>query len=320
MAQKKKFKLKKKYRRRLALLFLIAIIGVITVWRYKVYLYHQTYEYKLLEKGYEEKDIPTILEKIDTIEIDKILEEENKIDYLDEIISQKYYMKKNITEYLTYYEENDKLSFEDLIAVVNVGATKEWYADTQITDTSKGYLILTNKFNLLPKDFNAGEIKNFSSTYAYGTVSAESECYLAFINMANVARKEGITLVLTSGYRTNAKQESLYNSYLQTYGRAYADAYAARPGASEHETGLALDVFSPGSTTDMFHTTKAYEWLSLHAQEYGFILRYPENKEHITGYSPESWHYRYVGIDMAKKIKEEGITYDEYYAFYLANE
>jgi len=317
MAQKKKFKLKKKYRRRLALLILILILGAIGYRQIKVYQYHQTYEYKLLEKGYEEKHISSIIEKIDSKQLDKILEAEEKIDYLDEIINQKYYMKKNLETYLSYYEENDKLSFEDLIAVVNVGATKDWYEDTKTTDTSKGYLILANKFNLLPEDFDAGTIKTFSSTYAYGTVTAEEECYYAFINMANVARKEGIVLVLTSGFRTNEKQKSLYDQYLKTYGRTYADAYAARPGASEHETGLALDVFNPGGTTDMFHTTKAYEWLSLHAEEYGFILRYPDGKEHITGYAPESWHYRYVGIDMAKKIKEEGITFDEYYAYYL---
>ena len=94
---------------------------------------------------------------------------------------------------------------------------------------------------------------------------------------------------------------------------------AALPGYSEHQTGLAFDVMTSTSTTETFENTKEYEWLKNNAYKYGFILRYPKDKEDITGYAYESWHYRYVGKEIAKKIKEENITYDEYYAYYIEN-
>lgn len=172
---------------------------------------------------------------------------------------------------------------------------------------------------MLKDDYVVEDIKNFSSTYAYGNVSATSVCYDAFIKMADAAKSDGVALILSSGFRSYDEQEKTYASMENTKGREYADKYAARPGASEHETGLALDILSNGKYiyTDSFRESPAYEWLDKHASEYGFILRYPEGKEHITGYNPESWHYRYIGEELAKKVKSEGITYDEYFAFYL---
>ncbi len=316
MASKKKFRLKKKFRRLILYIILIVIAVSFGINRYKLYKYHQTYEYKLLEVGYTEEVVDDLQDKLDDKQISKLIETD-KIDYITEIIDQKYFLQKNFEAYLEYYEENSKKSFEDVIAIVNVGANKEWYTDTKDADTSKGYLILANKFNLLSEDFDAGNIKTFSSTYAYGEVSAEETCYFAFIEMADAAKKDGITLILTSGYRTYEKQETLYNDMLKSKGQTYADAYAARAGASEHETGLALDIFSYGETTDTFETTDTYAWLIEHCAEYGFILRYPNDKEYLTGYKPESWHYRYVGVETAKKIMEEGITFDEYYAYYI---
>ncbi len=319
MATKKKFKLKKKFRR-LLLLLVILIVGVFFgINRYNLYKYHQTFEYKLLETGYEKDVVADILSKLNDKQVENILKEE-KIDYLDEILKQKYFIAKNFDKYMSFYEENSKYDFKDVIALVNVGADKEWYEGTESADTSKGLLLLANKFHLLPEDYDPGEIKKFTASYSYDNASANIDCYSAFIEMSDDARKEGFTLIVTSGYRTYQRQEELYNDYLKARGEEYADGIAARPGASEHQTGYALDVFVPGSTMDMFHTTDAYTWLLEHAHEYGFIQRYPEGKKYITGYDFESWHYRYVGKEMAEKIKGEGITYDEYYAYYIENE
>ena len=316
MARKKKFKLKKKFRRLLLYIVILVIITMFGINRYNVYKYHQTNEYKLLEVGYDEKTVEILLDKLNDKQQGKLIETE-KIDYILDIVNEKYFLQKNFEKYLEYYKENSKYSFSDIIAVVNVGADKEWYEETQETDITKGYSILANKFNLLPEEFDAGVIKEFSATYAYGKVSAEETTYHAFIEMAKAAKEDGITLILTSGYRTREKQETLYNDMLKSRGQTYADDYAARPGASEHETGLALDILTYNGTTDTFETTETYAWLIAHCHEYGFILRYPKDKEHITGYKPESWHYRYVGVELAQKIKDEGITYDEYYAYYL---
>lgn len=315
-----KRKLKKKFK--LVLWVIVIIIAVaFGINRYKLYKYHQTDEYKLLEVGYSEKETKVILDKLKGKQISKLLEQDKK-DYLVSLLTSKYFMIKHYNDYLNYYKENKDKSIEDIVAIVNVGATREWYEDTVETDTSKGIALLVNKFHMLRDDYDVGEVKSFSSSYAYGDVSAASECYDAFIKMADAAKEDGIALVLSSGYRSYDEQESTYASMANSSGKDYADKYAARPGASEHETGYALDILSNGQYiyTSNFKESPAYEWLDKHAAEYGFILRYPEGKEHITGYNPESWHYRYIGVDLASKVKSEGITYDEYYAFYLDNE
>lgn len=320
VATKKKFKLKKKFKKRLKLLTLFLVIVLICSFGgtriYETLEYHKTIEYKFLQKGYELETYKLIEEKCSEKNRDYLLNEE-KIDYIKFIVGDKYYIDKNFYEYLEYYNENSKKDFTDIVAIVNVHATKPWYEESIMADISHGYEILVNKSHILPETFDAGTIKTFSSTYAYGTVTAEETCYNAFIRMANAAKQDGITLILTSGYRTREKQTSIYDEMKNSKGETYADEYAARPGSSEHETGLALDILTYNAYTETFKTTEAYTWLHAHAHEYGFIERYPENKEHLTGYKAESWHYRYLGEDLAKKVKDEGITYDEYYAFYV---
>ena len=133
--------------------------------------------------------------------------------------------------------------------------------------------------------------------------------------MAKAARKEGLSMLAVSTYRTESYQRGLYNNKVATAGKVYADNYSARPGHSEHQTGMAIDI---GSTEGVFEYTPEFKWLQKHAHEYGFILRYMKGKEWITGYSYEPWHYRYVGVDVAKIIHDEGITYEEYYAKYIS--
>jgi D-alanyl-D-alanine carboxypeptidase len=181
---------------------------------------------------------------------------------------------------------------------------------------SKGNLILVNKYNYLDKDFKP-EIVRASSQYAFEGNSCTEEVLSAFENMADAARSEDIVLVINSSYRSYDDQETIWSSRKKANGTAKADAYAARAGFSEHQSGLAIDIAQYRINYEDFEETPGFAWLSEHAQDYGFILRYPKDKEDITGYSYESWHYRYVGVEAAKKIKEEGISFDEYYAFYI---
>ena len=139
--------------------------------------------------------------------------------------------------------------------------------------------------------------------------------YENYVKMADAAKKDGLSLRVLSAYRTEDYQRNLYNNKVRTTGKINADNYSARPGSSEHQTGLAVDVCSTSGT---FEYTAEFRWMQKHAHEYGFILRYPKGKEWITGYSYEPWHYRYVGADVATKIFEEGITYEEYYVKYVA--
>ena len=151
------------------------------------------------------------------------------------------------------------------------------------------------------------------STFAPGV---NEEAQNALNTMLAAAKKQGFDLVAFSGYRSFEYQTTLYNNYVNRDGVDAADRYSARPGYSEHQTGLAFDIGEKGKEdlwlTDEFGETPAGQWLVAHASEYGFILRYPQNKEHITGYMYESWHFRYVGIEIAKEIKQREITLEEY--------
>ena len=145
----------------------------------------------------------------------------------------------------------------------------------------------------------------------------------AFINMKNAAAAEGIDLMLCSGYRTVEYQQSLFDAEKQKWldkGSTEEEAYnqaktvVAVPGYSEHNSGLAADIVTPKhqNLDEAFGKTDAAKWLFEHAPEYGFILRYPENKQAITGIIYEPWHYRYVGVENAKAITASGLCLEEY--------
>ena len=120
-----------------------------------------------------------------------------------------------------------------------------------------------------------------------------------------------------STYRSYTYQVNLYNRYKKQDGEEKADTYSGRPGHSEHQTGLAVDVYNKEKDYTNFGTTKEYEWMMEHAHEYGFILRFPKGKEKETGYTYEAWHFRYVGIDAATYIHNNNISLEEYVATIL---
>lgn len=306
-----KVRLKKKVKK-ILLLLVVGILFLCTIiFLYKDYKYKQSYEYKLLQINYNKEEINLIINKLNNQKIEELLKKEY-ISYLKDILSEKYYLSKNLDRYLNYQEKNPDSVVSDTIALVNVGRDYEFYKDTSLTDVSKGNLMLVNKYNLLNKDYNPDDIKEVSTTYAYSGNKLKEEAYKAFKKLANDAKKDGYTIVILSSFRTYEYQESLWN-------KRKDDNYVARPGASEHETGLSIDVADYYDKNDIFKDTESYKWMLNNAHKYGFILRYPEGKENITGYKFEAWHYRYLGIDMATKVYNEGITYDEYYAYYLDN-
>jgi D-alanyl-D-alanine carboxypeptidase len=132
------------------------------------------------------------------------------------------------------------------------------------------------------------------------------------------ATANGLKLTLVSSYRSYATQNYLYNNYVAKYGQAMADTFSAKPGYSEHQTGLAID-FGSGNVTgcnleDCFGTTKEGVWLKENAWHYGFLLRYPLDKQEITGYKSEPWHYRYIGHELSTEMhKENSTTLEEFF-------
>ncbi len=132
------------------------------------------------------------------------------------------------------------------------------------------------------------------------------ECLEAYTSLYNKAKYMNIELIIYSAYRTYEKQEYIYNNRVDK-------SLTARPGHSEHQTGLTLDIATIESgLTNHFEYTKSFNFLQDNAHLYGFILRYPKDKNYITGYAYEPWHYRYVGLTHAKAIKENNLTLEEY--------
>ena len=304
-----KYKLKKKVKNNLIKLFIIVIILIVGIILIKDYKYKQTYEYKLLNLNYSKEEIKVLLDNLNSDKIDELLTKEYNKDIVS-IINEKYYLSKNLDRYLNYLSANPTLSYSDVVSLVNVNRDNKFYENTTATDLTNYNEMLVNKYHLLNKDFQANDIVNVSSTYGYANNSLNKEAYEAFKQLANDAKKEGHTIVILSSYRTYEYQEKLWN-------RDKDDDYVARPGSSEHITGLAIDVSDFNDKNDNFKDTESYTWMINNCYKYGFILRYPENKENITGYSYEAWHYRYVGTSLATKIYNEGITFDEYYAYYM---
>lgn len=317
-----KLKLKKKVMYRGIVVLIILIVGsILGLNFYNDYQYRQTYEYKLIEHGYTLEEAKKLVDfyKEDEILNSILLREKNTT--IVELIQEKYYIHKNLERYLKYKDKNKDTTIKDVIAIVNVNRDYEFYEQDIPTDTSLGILINVNKYYTLPNDFEPIDISDISIRYSYNGNKMTKEANDAYVSMWNSAKNEGLTLIVNSSYRDLATQERVYNNIKASSGMKEADKVAARPGHSEHQTGLAIDVFEVGNqATSTFKDSPAYTWLKNNAHLYGFIERYPEDKEYLTGYSFESWHWRYVGIEVATKMYEENITFDEYYAYYIENQ
>lgn len=300
----------------ICILIITLIIG--SILGIKKYInYRNSYEYKLKEVGYHEREITDIL-KLKDKQIDEILNKKyNRLNI--KFIRQKYFLIKNLDRYIEYYKnhKNDKISH--IVSIVNVNADYDHYDEDMIkkTDISKNELMLVNKFHYLDESYAPKDIEKVNIQYAYGDNEIKKKVYEKFKKMWRAAKEEGLSLIITSSYRDYNFQKKLWDSYASQNGEEWADSVSARAGHSEHQTGYTLDIVTYNSNMSNFENTDEFKWLSNNAHKYGFILRYPKGKEDITGYSYESWHYRYVGEETALKIKNLGITFDEYYAYYI---
>lgn len=301
---------------------IIVIVGgvIFGINKFKEYQYHKTNEYKLLNLGYSNDEVDFLLDLNDDEIIKYVLSQEKNSKIIN-ILNEKYFLTKNFNLYIEYMNNNKDLSSSEIVRNINIHLDKDFYEDTEKANTTLDTTLLVNKHYLLDKDYIPDDLVNVSQNYAWGEVGSQKVrevAYNAFLDMWNAANEEGYYLMINSSYRSYEDQEIVYNNYKNSSGERFADSIAARPGSSEHQTGLALDIFSKTNTNkNTFSQTDEAKWLKENAHNYGFILRYPEDKVDITGYSFESWHYRYVGVDIATYIYENDITYEEYYAYFL---
>ncbi len=155
-------------------------------------------------------------------------------------------------------------------------------------------ILIVNKDIGLPKDYNPGLSKKL---------------LIAYYLMKICALKDGAKLRIISGFRSYDYQEKIYNIYVKEFGEEKTNTFSAKPGHSEHQTGLAIDICED---SDKFIGTKEDKWLQKNAYKFGFIIRYPKGKEDITGYKYEPWHLRYIGRKHSKKICCNNLTLEEY--------
>jgi zinc D-Ala-D-Ala carboxypeptidase len=193
---------------------------------------------------------------------------------------------------------------------------------SQVVTNPKDVAVVVNKSRALPADYAppASELVEPNVPFTFKEKSEKklmrAEAAKALETLFEQAAKEQIKLAGVSAYRSYTSQRSIYANNVKTQGEQTASKYSAKPGQSEHQTGLAIDVSSASAKfalEESFGATTEGKWLAANAHKFGYILRYPKGKESITGYNYEPWHIRYVGVELAKEIKERGITLEEYF-------
>ena len=231
---------------------------------------------------------------------------------LEPPVPRNYYPER-AEAYAAYQQAHPAYSEEQAVTLVNIGLNRPFYTDIADVGEPDALLVLVNKYHRLPSDY----VPNDLTTLRYGNgATLRAEAAAAFDDMAAAARRDGVVITGVSGYRSYGLQQSLYSRYSAQDGTAAADRYSARPGHSEHQTGLAIDV-SNGGVYTQFGGTAAHSWALKHLHEYGFIIRYTKANEWITGYKDEAWHFRYVGVDAATEIYHLGVTLEEYLDRYV---
>ena len=256
--------------------------------------------------------------------------EQNKIENKDKVNNTKeltelekakkdlaYYKDEYEDAYKEYREKNKDLSIEKVIINVNIGLNYDYYTHTKATKDLNTNTILVNKYNYLTEDYVPENLQTVDKKYSSKTLQLVDYAKEAFEELSEAASKENYTVLAMSSYRSYQYQYNLYNRYVSTDGVEAADTYSARPGYSEHQTGLAVDVYNGKEDFTNFEKTKEYNWMQDNAYKFGFILRFPKDKVLETGYQNESWHYRYVGKEIAKYIHDNNLCFEEYYATHL---
>lgn len=325
----KKKKIKKKVKILLVIFLIIFVIGSITIKQNKSNQSPQKYTTKIDKKNKKSPLTTLNYSKDDIALIEKYNISDENIKYLIDnkidnklamnIIKEKYYIDDYLKKYLDYYEKNKDLSFSEIITRINTHLDDEFYTNTEKTDDTLGKFVILNKHYYSDENYKGLNLIDVDSEYnLYNTsFKLSKECYEAFLKMYNDAKEQGYAFKINSAYRSYEKQIKIYQGWVNKDGVKLADTYSARAGFSEHQTGYAFDVRDYPFTNDDYSKTKSFTWVSENAYKYGFIIRFPKDKEYITGYQYEPWHYRYCGIECATYIHNNNITFEEYYEYFI---
>ena len=223
-----------------------------------------------------------------------------------------YYDEDKLELYEVYQQNNSNLTIEDIVTHVNMGIDVPFFTRDPIIIVNPDAIdVLVNKVYKFPDGWEP-DLSNF--VWLTDSQRMHYEAAEAFKALSEVCVSNGFTLQALSTYRSYERQDVIYHNNLNQYGEEYTNQYSARPGHSEHQSGLAVDVGIDGGAFVDIESNPNYQTFLGLLEEFGFIVRYPKGKEHLTGYAYEPWHIRYLGTDLAKKVNQSGLTYDEYVA------
>lgn len=292
-----------------------------------IYYEKKTQETKYTEydanKSTEDIHIEPIFFDITEFSGEQILDIKQRLMTLDIFLDFNENIDAEFLEEIQKIKLEDEFEFSVSENFISDISLNEFYAETDknFADISFGYLTLTNK-DLSLRYYHEPENLVVAKVLSNVDIYIEEETSRATELMFEQAQKDGITLVLMSGYREFLYQDTLLRRKAETVGIEEANRWVAIPGESEHQTGYVIDVSIQalgGKLLQEFDQTEAFRWLDENACDFGFILRYPEDKVEITKYAYEPWHYRYIGSpEIANFMKDENLTLEEYHEQYLS--
>ncbi len=281
---------------------------------------------KLLSLGYKSKEINVFYENIpDSI---SVIVNNRYNSNITNYLNLNYFIEDNLDRYIKYENNDTKFdsiyntdvikenyNYEDTVTFVNAYLDRDYYSnDINLSNEEASAIdVIVNKYYKLNENYEPSDLVTIDSKFASNNQRLRKEAADKFEEMAADALASGIKIYAGSTYRSYDYQLDLYNRYVLQDGFAEAETYSARAGYSEHQLGLAVDVLN-GDWQYLSENDDEYTWLIDNSYKYGFILRYPRNKEYVTGYMFEDWHFRYLGVELANKVKLSGLTYDEHVA------
>lgn len=217
---------------------------------------------------------------------------------MDDKLKKAYYIILGILILIFFTKDND--------------VNDNFYKDIKFVENPNDYLTLINKNNQLKSNYVPSDLVSISLKYSNADKYLRNIAKNQFEKLSEDASNLGYRIIAVSAYRDYNYQKELFNYYVKEKGIDYALNCSAKPGHSEHQSGLAVDVEGSNNDYDNFEDTKEYIWMKDNAHKYGFILRYPKGKENITGFKFEPWHYRYVGKEVATYLYQNKLTLEEY--------
>lgn len=263
----------------------------------------------LLDLGYSSSEINTLFKHLSDDSIKLILKDDYNKE-LSDFLKLPYFKEDNLIRYIDYKKKYNDLTSENVVTYVNANLDYDFYTNVSKIDNGNDLFVLVNKYNYLDKSFIPHDLELVSSNYSTRQLYLKKIAIKPFEEMCADAMTLGITIKASSTYRDYDYQYRLYNYYIKRDGVKKADTYSARPGYSEHQTGLAIDISNGNELIK--ENSDEYNYIINNSYKYGFVVRYMKGKEHITGFMFEPWHVRYFGVELATYLYNNNLTYEEY--------